>query len=259
MRISGWDFLFQQTLCMLCLLLALGTCAGLGRPEAGRLLGLSALGGLASAAAVMAGGWLPRAGALVLVALLPRVAWGRMTWRMWLRMLVPLVLLEVLLIGLLRLAQGPLPGLLGVAAGCAGVMLAPRVLRRTPEVSCAALNVRVGAAAVRMTALVDSGNLLRDAVTGLPVIVLSRSAAGCMMSLPAAGELLPGMRYLPIRTAAGSALMLLVRPDAVTLIAGGRERRVEALLGVSPEAEAGFTALVPACLLQDRPGAAIEG
>lgn len=252
MRISVWLYFLQQMGCTLCLLGALGGCAGLGMPRMRRLVGLAMVSAAVNVLAAMAGGWLVRALALGLHLLLPLGAWGRMSFSMWVRLMVPMGMMMALLTGLMRLGQGWLPGTLGVLLGCMGMMLVAPARRRGLEGMCTSLTVRMGMTEFRMAALVDSGNLLRDHVTGLPVIVLSRTAAGCMMALPEAGELLPGMRYLPIRTAAGSALMVVVRPDAVRLSFGGRDWPAEALLGVSPDASAGFTALVPACLLREK-------
>lgn len=256
MRISGWIYWMQQTLCTLCLLAAAGCAAGLGVPRALRLLALSALGGAAATVAAVTGWPVLRWLALLLMALLPCVAWGKVRPRLWQRLALQQLLLSVLLTGLLRVFPG---AGIGVLVGCGCVLLLPFLWRRAPDAPCAALTIRWGGVMAHMTALVDSGNLLRDAVTGLPVIVLSRSAAARLLSLPEEGMLLPGMRYLPIRTAAGSALMPIVHPDAVVVRSENRALAVDALVGISPDAVAGFTALVPSCLLREAPHGTIKG
>ena len=104
---------------------------------------------------------------------------------------------------------------------------------------------------VTLTALVDTGNLLRDPLTGLPVIVVSRQAARKLTSLPAPGQLLPGMRLISVRTAAGSALMAIFRPQRVRVLSGQTWREVRAMVGLSPDGYEGAQALLPACLTED--------
>ena len=88
----------------------------------------------------------------------------------------------------------------------------------------------------RVMALVDTGNSLRDPITGESVTVLS-PRIGERLGLPAAvlrdpaGELLPGMRVIPARTVGGGGLLAAIRCGQVlingrpagTLVAFARE------------------------------------
>ena len=107
----------------------------------------------------------------------------------------------------------------------------------------------MGGHRLTLTALIDSGNLLRDPVTGLPVIVISRRAASRLTVLPQPGRLTPGMRLLSVRTVAGTALMAVFRPSAVFIEEKGVWRAVNAIVGLSPDGYEGFQALVPASLI----------
>ena len=99
----------------------------------------------------------------------------------------------------------------------------------------------------RLSAMRDSGNLLTDAVTGLPVIVAPERAVVSL--LPAGVEpaklstLPPGWRLLPIRTAAGDGMLMCFRADQVLLQANGKARRIDAAIAVSGFSEK--AALVP--------------
>ena len=90
---------------------------------------------------------------------------------------------------------------------------------------------------------------LRDPLTGLPVIVISRRAAARLTPLPPEGSLLPGMRLMRVRTVAGTSLMPILRPDSLRIRVGGAWQEAEALIGLSPGGGEGFQALVPASLV----------
>ena len=78
---------------------------------------------------------------------------------------------------------------------------------------------------VRTLALRDTGNALRDPITGETVTVLS-PVLGEKLGIPGealrdpAGSMLPGMRLIPARTVGGGGLLAAVRCDSVTI--GGR-------------------------------------
>ena len=115
--------------------------------------------------------------------------------------------------------------------------------------SLATVDIRHGPHHLTLTALIDSGNLLRDQVTGLPVIVISRRAAQRLVQLPQTGTLTYPFRLLTVRTISGTAMMTVFHPDSVCLLLSGGWTRVDTLLGVSPDGYDGFQALVPACLM----------
>lgn len=125
-------------------------------------------------------------------------------------------------------------------------------IRPPAQTSCAVLRITHRGQTCLVTALVDSGNLLRDDVTGLPVVVLSRRAASHLAPWAAAGQLIPGARYLPMRTAAGPACMLVFRPDSIRLDTPSGRRELKAVVGIAPDAHARFSALAPPCLLTEQ-------
>ena len=108
------------------------------------------------------------------------------------------------------------------------------------------LHVTYRGKSAALPAIRDSGNLLRDGVTGQPVIVTPESALRRLMPQgvrPGDYITLPrGWRLLPIRTAAGSGLVMCFRPDAVSLTRDGKVRQVDATIAVT---EYGDAALVP--------------
>ncbi|MBQ7848675.1 MAG: sigma-E processing peptidase SpoIIGA [Clostridia bacterium] len=255
MRVSGWLYLLWQTLCSACLLSAVGLSAGL-KPQRWRILLLSPM----LSAITMAAQALPAPGRMLLLlpcaAFSPLLAFPDCPRRLHLRMAAMGVGLSLWLTGVMRfLAPLALPGGLLLLLGCAAVSLPPGLRARAGDAPrCTSVLLRVGPRQTTLTALVDSGNLLRDAVTGLPVIVISRRAAAKLLTLPPAGTLLPGMRLMSVRTISGTALMTVLRPDAVRVLSGGQWQDVRALIGLSPDGYEGFQALLPSCLVSaDQP------
>ncbi len=265
MRISGWLYLTEQSLCSACLLLLTGAAVGLKprRPLVLTLLSL-ALGGMTAAAQ-----WLHpllRLTMLVPAAVSPAAVWPDAPARTHRRMGFLALLLSLMLSGVMRLLSAlNLPGILPVLLGCLGLFVSLRISQNsTGTPACVSVELRLGMRRLPLTALTDTGNLLRDGLTGLPVIVVSRRtaakltggipadlAAKALSSRTACPEeaLLPGMRLMPIRTISGTSLMTIFRPDSVRIRDGGAWQEVSALIGISPDGYEGFQALVPACLV----------
>ena len=251
MRVSGWLYLTQQAMGGLCLLLALGQAAGLSRrslPRIGAAALLSALGALF--AARMAVPWLRPALLAAMLTIAPTAAWPGVPRRLRLSLCLTHLTLSLTLAGWARLlaSLGMWPALAPFAA-CALVGVLTPLTRRAEPPRCVTAEIRMGGRRLTLTALIDSGNLLRDPVTGLPVIVISRRAAARLTMLPPPGRLIPGMRLISVRTIAGTALMAVFRPSAVFLEERGTWRAVNAIIGLSPDGYEGFQALVPASLL----------
>ena len=103
--------------------------------------------------------------------------------------------------------------------------------------------------AVILPAMLDSGNLLNDPITNLPVLVIPQKAAGtlfphirdlgCLQALPL------GFRLLNVRTAAGSSLLPMFRPDECRIYVNGSACRAELLVAIAGKEYGGVQALVP--------------
>lgn len=128
------------------------------------------------------------------------------------------------------------------------------LIRLTPSLQgpITQLELRMGNRQVLLPAMTDTGNLLRDPITGCAVIIISARAARPLfpdaVSLHDYHKLPPGFRLLPVHTAAGSTLMPLFRPGGCELYLDGRAQPVQALVAIAPDAYRGVQALVPSCL-----------
>lgn len=263
MRVSSWLYLIGQTCCGVCLLTAVGLSAGLRRFSPLRILFTALLLGLMTMAAVSAPLWM-RMAVLAFTPAAPLLVWPDAPRSLHRRMAALTLFFALWLTGLMRLLHPlALPGAALLMLGCTALFTMPRAIRRTaatPEV--ASVQIRIGPRRLTLTALIDSGNLLHDIITGLPVIVISRQAAARLLTLPPDGTLLPGMRLMSVRTIAGTSLMTILRPDGLRLQIGRRWQDTQALIGLSPDGYEGFQALLPACLVaqaaDDAPSPAIS-
>ena len=193
-----------------------------------------------------------RAGALLMcAAFAPVLAWPDVPRRLRLRMIAAGSFLSLGMTGWMRFLQPyGMPPPVMVLLCCLLLRLTPLLLPKPGEIPrLATVDVRHGPHHLTLTALIDSGNLLRDGVTGLPVIVISHRAAQRLVQLPPEGKLTYPFRLLHVRTVSGTSTMIVFHPDSVCVQTAEGWQRVETLLGVSPEGYEGFQALVPASLM----------
>lgn len=260
---SIWLYLLEQMSLNCCLLLTIGLstgspdgpgghgCIRLGYRSAIRLMGVSAVVAILSAWMVNKPDLL-RAAVLLLCAVgAPLLAWPGVPKRLRGRMIASGSFLSLGMTGVMRFMQSfALPAALMVLVCCLLLGAVPLFIPKPGELPrIATIDIRHGPHHLTLTALIDSGNLLRDGVTGLPVVVVSRRAAERLVQLPQKGKLTYPFRLLTVRTISGTTLMTIFHPDSVCIKTSDGWQRVETLLGVSPDGYDGFQALVPACLV----------
>lgn len=130
------------------------------------------------------------------------------------------------------------------------IRLLPAVMKEVRHVE-----LKVGERSVMLPAMLDSGNLMRDPVTSLPVLVIPLKAACTLFPEAAAIDalrMLPkGFRLLHVRTAAGGSLLPMFRPDQCWLYVDGVRREVRLLAAVAGREYRGAQALVPLAAVQE--------
>ena len=153
--------------------------------------------------------------------------------------------------------QGVPPGGVMICCGAAALLvifLHDRI--RLPRAGIVRLTVAYDGGSVTLPALRDSGNLLCDPVTGLPVIVASEAALKPLMpddlDICGLSALPPGFRLLCADTAAGRRMLMCFHPPRVVLFSGGRRRHIDAVIALSPEPIG--RALVPERFFQQKEG-----
>lgn len=228
MRVNG-ELFFLMNVWMDFLALLLTARWTARRLSRGRALAASALG---AAFALLACGVLP---APLRMALLGPAALGmaRIAFPRRAAALFPYLMASCLfLTGLSRFLwrQGmPTVGVMALCGGCAwGLMLLRG--RRLGAGERLALRITWRGETAEVPALRDSGNLLTDGLTGLPVIV---APARPWTQMIVADALPAGCRLLPVRTAAGKGLLPCVRPDRLELLEGGKKTDIDAVVAFS--------------------------
>ena len=144
-----------------------------------------------------------------------------------------------------------------------GVTLFERLLYTKREADGGEVSFLFGGKTVTLPFMCDSGNLLRDPISGRPAIIVS--AAELRGFLPdgvldfdplypdGIGFAVHGVRILPAATVCGEGLMTGFVPDSTLVRERGREKEVDAVIALDKRgknfAYAGAKAIVPRSLL----------
>lgn len=228
MRASGFLFLLEQGLCGICLMSALSAALGLPRASRGRRLLFAilyagfALLSLSVPPLLQVVMVLPLTGLLALI--------GRFPARRTLPFCLTMLMMQWGCAGLSALL--PLPGAVQTALTYTLLLLLRRLTRlEHGKRRFVRVRIRCGNCESAVTALVDSGNLLCDPLSGDPVFILPRNTFRRLTHLPEGSTLLPGMRLLRARTASGITPMIVLRPDGIFLLSGWKETALRGLIG----------------------------
>lgn len=117
-------------------------------------------------------------------------------------------------------------------------------LKRRASKSFAEIEITLGANTTTLNAIYDSGNLLRDSISGRSVVVVDEKYIEYFFEgrkkLPLTElselpyELGKKAVIIPFRTAAGERTIIAFRPRRLTLIKNGKKRDADALVGFAP-------------------------
>lgn len=211
--------------------LLMGTNAMAGFPGSWRRnLPAAALGGLYGGACLVPG--LAFLGSVVWrMVFLGLMAWAAFGWnRGSLRRIGVFALLSMSLGGIaVAFGKG---WVLSASVGAAAVWMLCRLLFGTGAgQQYVPVTLRHGGREVRVLALKDTGNSLRDPVTGAPVLILGKEPAGRLTGLTepqiaspvetVALGILPGLRLIPYRAVGRGGMLLGMKVDSV--MTEGRE------------------------------------
>lgn len=146
------------------------------------------------------------------------------------------------------------------AAAAVAVYITVRLITAKKGAGPLSLCIEYAGNRVRLHALCDSGNLLRDPISGDPVILLSAAVGKKLVGRETAGALLScdgeklskaGIRFriIPIKSSTGGSFCGAFRPDRVTVGSGRQAQGVQCLVALLDCTEVyfgGFPATAPA-------------
>lgn len=156
----------------------------------------------------------------------------------------------------------PLPVFFILAAAAGGIsFVMGRLYDRRKSTPSTELEVGLGRRTVRMNALCDSGNLLREPLGGLPVILITESKLRELLPTSIAGIVLGGdisalsdvsdeiarrMRVIPLRGVASNGVAIGFTPDRVLV---DRTEKKACICCTGENSYGGRDALLPSALL----------
>lgn len=144
--------------------------------------------------------------------------------------------------------------LFGATAAAALSVICARRSGRLPH-RAYRLHLRIRDCDFCIPALADTGSTLRDAFSGLPVIICSRDALQAWIShypntADAAAEC-KGFRLIPVQTVAGQTVLPAFQPDSAAIAHGSSaELPLDVMIAVSDADSIGEAAIVPACCVE---------
>ena len=143
-----------------------------------------------------------------------------------------------------------------VLAVCLGITVLTRALLscgRIKKTGKYMLRLRYGGKTVFFPAIRDSGNMLWDQASGLPVIVAAQKQVKALLPsgicLEDLSTLPKGFHLICVSTAAGRKTLMCFRPDCVEVTGSGRTRRIRAAVALSDMPES--RALLPETLFEN--------
>lgn len=237
-----------------------GRLAGLPLPRPSRWMLAAALGGGAAICAL----FLPSPLWLLMLPAGVGLCFGRFGWQACLRCLVTTLCAALLCGGTLSVLLRSAPPGAAWAATAALCLLLYWLAALSPSSMTAVRQVEltVGEHSVLLPAMVDTGNLLRDPITGLPVLVVPFRAVRVLLPEIARWvqhqELPPRMRLISVRTAAGSSLLPVFRPDSCRLYLNGHSCDADVVVAVTGQEYGGIQALVPLAALPEKVPVSLE-
>lgn len=148
--------------------------------------------------------------------------------------------------------------ILGLAAVISGIatLSGSKLLLFAGKQKKGDLTIRLGARRIKLGGISDSGNMLKEPITGKSVIIIDKRAAKMlspeisdnpcdMASNEEKNALLGKILLIPTKTVSGEGLLVGISADEITLNFNGEAKSIDAYLAISKKEFSGFEALIP--------------
>lgn len=126
------------------------------------------------------------------------------------------------------------------------------ICKKKIHTASAELKIYIGEEKISVRMLCDSGNLVTEPFSSLPVIVISAASLPPPYDMPESDLFPLPIRAIPFATSAGKSCFLGFRPDKIEIIRPARRpKRVDAFIGIDTEERnySGYDGLVPTSIL----------
>ena len=125
-----------------------------------------------------------------------------------------------------------------------------RMFSSSRQKKTVAVTLDAGGAHAEFTAICDSGNLAREPISSLPVVIVSRTASEELWQMTAARNSVLKLRAIPIRTVAGDRVYMGFIADRITV--DGRECAAAVAMDGESASYGGYYGIVPSSLSFER-------
>lgn len=126
------------------------------------------------------------------------------------------------------------------------------IARKKIHIRSAEIRIYVGNEKISARLLCDSGNLVTEPFSALPVIVISSSCLPYPYDSPESEAFPKPIRAIPFSTSAGKSCFLGFRPDGIEILQFPKKpKRVDAFVGIDVEnrSYSGYDGLLPTSIL----------
>ncbi len=138
----------------------------------------------------------------------------------------------------------------------AAIKLCLSLFSHTATQKCERVCIEHGDSSIEVEALVDTGNLLKDPMSGSPVILIKRDCAEglfphgvpTLYATEQTEEIKKSIRIIPIKRGERSVLLVGIKPDRVWICRGKQKSDIDITVAIDNEGGSfgGFMGLIPA-------------
>jgi len=124
--------------------------------------------------------------------------------------------------------------------------------RRKIHTASAEIRIHIEKEIIRIRLLADSGNLVTEPFSALPVIVVASSALPHPYDKPESEAFPMPIRIIPYRTNSGGSCFFGFRPDRIELLLPAKKpRRIDAFIGIDTENNnySGYDGIIPTSII----------
>ncbi len=126
------------------------------------------------------------------------------------------------------------------------------ICRKKIHTASAEIKIYAGQECLRVRLLADSGNLVTEPFSALPVIIVASSALPAPFDMPESEHFPLPIRIIPYRTGCGGSCFFGFRPDRIELLIPAKKpKSIDAFVGIDTENNnySGYDGIIPTSII----------